>query len=199
MNYYIDNNFKRENTKSSNANSSTTTNRVNNSNNSNNFYDRFRNRLMIPIHRPDGQVLGFGARSLEEDKTNSSKEDDNKIKVAKYINSPETLAFRKNSILYGMHYAKSHIISTGVAILVEGYFDVISLYNSGVKNAVACMGTSLTSEQILSIVNMGKKHGKEITIVVLLDSDVAGQQAVKRSCMNVFNLLPDTLDIRVAR
>ena len=197
MTYEIDNKFKSANTKSSNANS---TNRVNNNNNSsNNFYDRFRNRLMIPIHRPDGQVLGFGARLLEEEKLDSSKEDDNKLKVAKYINSPETLAFRKNSILYGMHFAKSHIISTGVAILVEGYFDVISLYNSGVKNAVACMGTSLTSEQILSIINLGKKHGKEISIVVLFDSDVAGQQAVKRSCMNVFNLLPDTLDIRVAR
>ena len=193
----IDNKFKSANTKSSNANS---TNRVNNNNDSsNNFYDRFRNRLMIPIHRPDGQVLGFGARLLEEEKLDSSKEDDNKLKVAKYINSPETLAFRKNSILYGMHFAKSHIISTGVAILVEGYFDVISLYNSGVKNAVACMGTSLTSEQILSIINLGKKHGREISIVVLFDSDVAGQQAVKRSCMNVFNLLPDTLDIRVAR
>jgi DNA primase len=197
LTYEIDNKFKSANTKSSNANS---TNRVNNNNNSsNNFYDRFRNRLMIPIHRPDGQVLGFGARLLEEEKLDSSKEDDNKLKVAKYINSPETLAFRKNSILYGMHFAKSHIISTGVAILVEGYFDVISLYNSGVKNAVACMGTSLTSEQILSIINLGKKHGKEISIVVLFDSDVAGQQAVKRSCMNVFNLLPDTLDIRVAR
>jgi len=195
--YEIDNKFKSANTKSSNANS---TNRVNNNNDSsNNFYDRFRNRLMIPIHRPDGQVLGFGARLLEEEKLDSSKEDDNKLKVAKYINSPETLAFRKNSILYGMHFAKSHIISTGVAILVEGYFDVISLYNSGVKNAVACMGTSLTSEQILSIINLGKKHGREISIVVLFDSDVAGQQAVKRSCMNVFNLLPDTLDIRVAR
>ena len=197
MTYEIDNKFKSANTKSSNANS---TNRVNNNNNSSyNFYDRFRNRLMIPIHRPDGQVLGFGARLLEEEKLDSSKEDDNKLKVAKYINSPETLAFRKNSILYGMHFAKSHIISSGVAILVEGYFDVISLYNSGVKNAVACMGTSLTSEQILSIINLGKKHGKEISIVVLFDSDVAGQQAVKRSCMNVFNLLPDTLDIRVAR
>src|SRR5947199_232068 len=92
-------------------------------------YDRFRHRLMFPIHNPAGRLVGFGGRTLGDDK-------------AKYVNTAETDQFHKGSLLYGLHLAKREIRETGRAVLCEGYFDVIASVACGVHEAVAGVGTA---------------------------------------------------------
>ena len=94
-------------------------------------YDRFRNRLMFPIHNLSGKVIAFGARQIKEDK-----------KQPKYINSPETNLYVKSDVLYGLYQSKNDIRKEDKCILVEGYTDVISLYQIGIKNVVSSSGTS---------------------------------------------------------
>ena len=124
-------------------------------------YDRFRGRVMFPIYNISGRVLAFGARILGN-KTE---------KTAKYINSPETPIYHKSDVLYGLYQAKQAIRQEDTCYLVEGYTDVISLFQTGIKNVVASSGTSLTHEQIRLI----SRYTKNVT--VLFDGDAAGLKA----------------------
>lgn len=140
-------------------------------------YDRFRGRVIFPIHNASGRVIAFGGRILgAADKT------------AKYINSPETPVYEKSKVLYGLHLAKGTITKNDVCYLVEGYTDVISLYQAGIKNVVASSGTSLTSEQIRQI----KRYSQNVTI--LYDGDEAG---IKASLRGMDMLLAEGLNVRV--
>lgn len=127
------------------------------------FYDRFRNRIMIPIWDEEGRPVGFGARALEE------------ADQPKFLNSPQTPLFDKSRTLYGIHAARKAIAKKGEAVLVEGYLDVIALHQAGYKNAVSPMGTALTAPQIQII----KKAAPRI--VLALDPDLAGQKAIVRA------------------
>lgn len=126
-------------------------------------YDRFRNRLMIPIRDERGRVTGFGARALNPD--------DN----PKYLNSPQTPLFDKSKTLFGLDTAKSAIRENETAVIVEGYMDAITAHQAGFKNVVAQMGTALTETQIRILTRTAKK------LILALDSDAAGQNATRRS------------------
>lgn len=123
-------------------------------------FDFFRGRAMFPIHSVTGRILGFGGRTLRNDK-----------KIAKYFNSPESIIYNKSEILYGLYFAKGDIIKYDNCFLVEGYADVISMHQSGIKNVVASSGTSLTKGQIKLI----RRYTNNITI--LYDGDAAGIHA----------------------
>lgn len=125
-------------------------------------YDRFRNRLMIPIADHNGLVVGFGARTLDPDG------------IPKYLNSPQTPIFDKGRMLYGLDRAKRHIREARQVIIVEGYMDVIQAWQGGFKNVVAQMGTALTANQL----SLLKRYTKRF--VLALDSDAAGMQATMR-------------------
>ena len=126
------------------------------------FYDRFRHRLMFPIHSVTGKLVGFGGRALGDDR-------------AKYINSAETAAFHKGSLLYGLSQAKRAVRDQGRAVLVEGYFDVIAMVASGVPTAVAAMGTALTPEQAKLIARFADE------VVLGYDGDEAGANAATKA------------------
>ncbi len=128
-------------------------------------YDRFRNRVIFPIHNVSGKIIAFGARILRNDAKSSQ---------AKYLNSPETEVYHKSSSLYGIHQAKNELRRLNVCYLVEGYTDVISLHQAGIKNVVASSGTSLTIEQI-KLIGRFTQH-----ITVLYDGDSAGIKAALR-------------------
>ena len=132
-------------------------------------YDRFRRRLMFPITALDGVVIGFGGRALGEEKG------------AKYINTPETLLYKKSRVLYGLDLAREAIRRTRAAVLVEGYFDVIGLHQAGVKNAVAVCGTALTPEHVELL---KRCDCREVT--VLFDGDVAGLAAPGKAAAALF-------------
>lgn len=146
-------------------------------NKENRYYDRFRGRVIFPIHNVSGKVIAFGARILKADK-----------KQPKYINSPETPIYHKSNILYGMHQARQTIRQTDNCYLVEGYTDVISLHLAGVENVVASSGTSLTEEQIKLI----GRYTENIT--VLFDGDAAGMKA---SLRGIDMILEKGLNVRV--
>ncbi len=124
-------------------------------------YDRFRNRLMFPICDIQGRVTGFGARVLDNS-------------LPKYINSPQTAIYDKSSILYGVDKAKAAIRKKNLAIIVEGYMDVLTAHQHGWQNVVGSMGTSLTENQVGGI----KRLTKNITLA--LDADLAGEEATLR-------------------
>jgi len=151
-----------------------------------NIYDRFRNRLMIPIKDDRGRVVGFGARALNPD--------DN----PKYLNSPQTTLFDKSSTLFGLDRAKSAIRDTETAVIVEGYMDVIQAHQAGYENVVAQMGTAMTEPQLNLIAPRYAKN-----IVMALDADDAGQNATRRSLEVARNALQNdymgkmSVDIRV--
>ncbi len=126
-------------------------------------FDRFKGRVMFPIHSMSGRVLGFGGRILDSSK-----------KAAKYLNSPESDIYHKSKVLYGIYYAKKMIAKEDNCYLVEGYTDVIQMYQSGIENVVSSSGTALTPEQI-RLVNRLTKN-----ITVLFDGDAAGQRAAIR-------------------
>lgn len=138
-------------------------------------YDRFRGRVVFPIHNVSGKTIAFGARTLRTDK-----------KEPKYINSPETEVYHKSNVLYGIHQAKQAIRNEDMCYLVEGYTDVISLHLAGVENVVASSGTSLTKEQIQLI----SRYTKNIT--VLYDGDSAG---IKASFRGINMILEHDLDV----
>tara|TARA_Y100001970_G_C14234469_1_gene860877 strand:- start:772 stop:2667 length:1896 start_codon:yes stop_codon:yes gene_type:complete len=121
--------------------------------------DRFRNKLMIPIMNPKGNVIGFGARTIEKDFH------------PKYLNSPTSPTFDKKSILFGMNLATQEIRKKDQVIIVEGYFDVIGCYQHGIRNVVASMGTAITGNQLKSITKLTKN------IIFALDGDSAGMSA----------------------
>jgi len=143
----------------------------------NKTYDRFRGRVMFPIHNLSGRVIGFGGRILSAE---ASK--------AKYVNSPESEIYSKSRVLYGIYYAKNSIIKNDNCYLVEGYTDVISLNQSGVENVVASSGTSLTTEQIKLI----KRFTKNVTI--LYDGDLAG---IKASFRGIDMILEEGMNVKI--
>lgn len=128
-------------------------------------YDRFRNRVIFPIHNVSGKIIAFGARILRNDAKSSQ---------AKYLNSPETEVYHKSSSLYGIFQAKNEIRRVEECYLVEGYTDVISLHQAGIFNVVASSGTSLTVDQIRLIGRFTQK------VTVLFDGDSAGIKAALR-------------------
>jgi len=140
------------------------------------FYDRFRGRLMFPIHNESGKIIGFGGRALRHGDE------------PKYLNSPETPLYRKSYVLYNLHRAKETVRKGGYSVLVEGYMDVIGVYSAGVHNVVASCGTALTNTQARSI----KRHSERI--VVNFDPDAAGANAAERS---IQLLLDEGLKVRV--
>ena len=128
------------------------------------IYDRFRNRIMIPITDPMGHVIAFGGRILND-----------VIDAPKYLNSPETSVFNKRQVLFGLDRAGQEIMRSGFVIVVEGYMDAISLASAGVKNVVATLGTAFTAEHIKLLKRYAKKT------VFCYDSDSAGQRATMRA------------------
>lgn len=126
-------------------------------------FDRFKGRVIFPIHSMSGRVVGFGGRIL-----------DNSKKAAKYLNSPESDIYNKSKVLYGIYYAKQAIAKEDNCYLVEGYTDVIQMYQAGIKNVVSSSGTALTADQIRLINRLTKN------ITVLFDGDAAGQRAALR-------------------
>ncbi|NOQ72378.1 MAG: DNA primase [Crocinitomix sp.] len=143
----------------------------------NRSFDFYRGRVMFPIHSIAGKVLGFGGRTLKADK-----------KIAKYFNSPESELYNKSKILYGLYFAKNAIIKYDNCFLVEGYTDVISMYQAGVENVVSSSGTSLTTDQIKLI----KRYTENITI--LYDGDAAG---IKASFRGIDMILSEGLNVKV--
>lgn len=140
-------------------------------------YDRFRGRIIFPIHNLAGKVTAFGARTIEK---NSDQ--------PKYVNSPETTFFQKRNSLYGIFQAKSEIRKCDSCYLVEGYTDVLALYDCGIKNVIGSMGTALTIDQI----NIIKRYTNNITI--LFDGDIAG---IKASLRGIDLLLEQGMYVKV--
>jgi len=128
------------------------------------FYDTFRNRLVFPFMDRRGRVCGFGGRILDES-------DDS----PKYLNGPETVVFRKGSVLYGLPQAVETMLKEERALLVEGYFDVMSLHQAGIKGVVAASGTAFTEKQALILKRLVKR------VLLLFDADAAGLKAAFRS------------------
>ncbi len=145
--------------------------------NENGKFDRFRGRVMFPIHGLSGNVIGFGGRILKKD-----------VKAAKYLNSPESDIYHKSKVLYGMYFAKKAITQLDKCYLVEGYTDVISMHQSGIENVVASSGTSLTVDQIRLI----KRFTPNVTIIY--DGDAAG---IKASLRGIDLVLEQGLNVRV--
>ena len=142
-------------------------------------FDRFKGRVMFPIHSMSGRILGFGGRILKADK-----------KAAKYLNSPESDIYHKSKILYGIYQAKKEIAKQDNCFLVEGYTDVISFNQSGVENVVASSGTALTSDQI-RLVNRLTKN-----ITVLFDGDAAG---IRASIRGIDLILEQGMNVKVVQ
>jgi len=140
------------------------------------LYDRFRNRLMFPIHNESGKIIGFGGRALSSDDE------------PKYLNSPETPLYKKSHVLYNLHRAKEGIRKEDRVILVEGYMDVIGVTAAGVRNVVASCGTALTTHQVQAV----KRHSHRIA--VNFDPDGPGANAAERS---IDVLLVEGMQVRI--
>ena len=142
-------------------------------------FDRFKGRVMFPIHSMSGRILGFGGRILTADK-----------KSAKYLNSPESDIYHKSKILYGIYQAKKEIAKQDNCFLVEGYTDVISFHQSGIENVVASSGTALTPDQIRLISRLTKN------ITVLFDGDAAG---IRASIRGIDLILEQGMNVKVVQ
>ncbi len=140
-------------------------------------FDRFKGRVMFPIHSMSGRVLGFGGRILAKNE-----------KAAKYLNSPESDIYHKSKVLYGIYYAKQTIAKEDNCYLVEGYTDVIQFHQTGIKNVVSSSGTALTSEQIRLINRLTKN------ITVLFDGDAAG---IRASLRGIDLILEQGMNVKV--
>ncbi len=141
-------------------------------------YDRFRNRLMIPIRNMDGQVVGFGARALDIDS------------LPKYLNSPQTELFNKSQLLYGLDMAKPYIREARYVVIVEGYMDVMQAWQAGYRNVVAQMGTALTESQLRLLKRFSKRF------ILALDADAAGFKATMRGLQVARETLDRDLEVR---
>src|SRR6201996_7691752 len=141
------------------------------------LYDRYRGRVMFPIHSFTGRGIAFGGRPLKNDKN-----------VPKYVNSPESEIYHKSNVLYGLYFAKKAIREEDNCYLVEGYADVISVHQAGIENTVASSGTSLTVEQIRLIGRLTKN------ITILYDGDAAG---IKASLRGLDMILEEGLNVKV--
>jgi DNA primase len=127
------------------------------------IYDRFRGRLMFPVFDSLGRVVAFGGRALKKEQE------------PKYVNSPETVIYRKSNILYGFFHAKQAIKKSGEAVMVEGYMDLIATFQAGVQNVVATSGTALTSRHLHILKPFAR------TLMLAFDMDLAGQEAARRA------------------
>ncbi len=141
------------------------------------LYDRFRGRVIFPIHSFTGRVIGFGGRTLKTDKT-----------VPKYVNSPESDIYHKSNVLYGLFFAKKAIRDADNCYLVEGYADVLSVHQAGIENVVASSGTSLTIEQVRLIGRFTKN------VTILFDGDTAG---IKASLRSLDMILEEGLNVKI--
>lgn len=141
------------------------------------LYDRFRGRVIFPIHSLSGRVLGFGGRILNSDKSK-----------AKYVNSPESEIYHKSNVLYAIPFAKREIVSHDMAYMVEGYADVISMHQAGITNVVSSSGTSLTEDQIKMISHFTRN------LTLLYDGDAAG---IKASLRGIDMVLAKDMNVRV--
>jgi len=139
--------------------------------------DRFRGRVMFPVHSLSGKVVAFGGRILKKDD-----------KLAKYVNSPESEIYHKSNELYGIYFAKKSILQQGRCFLVEGYTDVISMHQNGIENVVASSGTALTPQQIRLI------HRFTENVTVIYDGDKAG---IKAAIRGIDLLLEEGMNIKV--
>ena len=148
-------------------------------NNPNHYYDTFVNRIMFPIINEREEVIGFGGRSIDG-------------KEPKYLNSKESLIFKKKSCLYGINIAKTHIMKQDEVILVEGYMDTIACHKMGIKNVVGTLGTAITEEHAIEI----KKYTKNV--ILALDGDEAGIKATKMAILTLlkFDLKLTILSIK---
>jgi DNA primase len=131
----------------------------------NGYYDRFRDRIILPIFNASRRVIGMGGRVMDDS-------------LPKYLNSPETLVYQKSRSLYGIHSARQACREKSLVYVVEGYFDAIALYHFGIKNVVATLGTSLTAEHVKILRGFVGENGKAILVY---DSDDAGIKAATRS------------------
>lgn len=129
------------------------------------FYDRFRGRVIIPIHDIFGRIVAFGGRTLHDADKNNPK----------YLNSPETAIFKKGNLLFGLDKAHQEISRTNTAVVVEGYMDAISLVSAGIKNVVASLGTAFTANHAKLLARYARK------IILCYDNDTAGQRATMRA------------------
>ncbi len=141
------------------------------------LYDRFRGRVMFPIHNFTGRIIGFGGRTLKTEKS-----------VPKYVNSPESDIYHKSNVLYGLFHAKKAIRDADNCYLAEGYADVLSVHQAGVENVVASSGTSLTTEQIRLIARFTQN------VTILYDGDAAG---IKASLRGLDMILEEGLNVKV--
>jgi DNA primase len=139
-------------------------------------YDRFRDRIMFPLLDLSGRVIGFAGRAMDREAS------------PKYLNSPETVLYRKKEFLYGLNFTRQYIKEEKYAIVVEGYMDFLTLYQSGIRNAVATSGTAMTPEHAHLIKRFASR------VVLVFDGDEAGQAAARRG---VFTLAPFDLDVSV--
>jgi DNA primase len=144
--------------------------------NKNGYYDRFRGRVVFPIHDPRGRTIGFGARTLKDEQP-------------KFLNSPETAVFSKGRGFYGLHLSKEEIEKTRTVYIVEGYLDVIVPFQAGVRGLVATLGTALTKDHLKILRRYADK------VVLVFDSDAAGQKASERG---LDLLLSENVDIFIA-
>ena len=142
----------------------------------NGYFDRFRGRLMFPIHNESGKIIAFAGRAMTPEEE------------PKYMNSPETPIYRKSYVLYNLHRARKAIRKNGRCILVEGYMDVIGLAAAGIEEAIASCGTALTPQQVRTL------HRHAGRIVVNFDADAAGVKAAERS---IHLLLEEGMHVRV--
>jgi len=133
------------------------------------YYDRFRQRLMFPIFNLSQKPIAFGGRKLK------------KADTAKYVNSPETPLYSKSNILYGLNFARDHIRDTNKVFVVEGYFDLISLWQAGIKNIVASSGTAFTLQQARLLARFAEE------VYLFFDADSAGQNAALRSVDSLYD------------
>lgn len=143
-----------------------------------NYYDKFRGRIIFPIFSPNGRVIAFGGRVMEKSDS-----------AAKYLNSPESIIYLKRKSLYGLYHSKDDIRKLDKAILVEGYLDLISLFQGGIKNVVASSGTALTEDQAQLLSRYTRN------IVVFYDADPAG---VKASLRSIEILLKFDFEVKIA-
>ena len=149
--------------------------------NENKKYDRFRGRVIFPIHNLSNKVIGFGGRILKTDAVWN-------VKSPKYVNSPESDIYHKSKVLYGLNFARKFIVNENNCYLVEGYTDVISMHQAGIENVVSSSGTSLTVEQIRLI----KRYTPNITII--FDGDTAG---IKASLRGVDLILEEGMNVKM--
>jgi len=146
------------------------------------YLDRFRGRLMFPIFDHLNRVIAFSGRAL------------NLTDQPKYLHSPETKLFNKSQVLYGLNHAIKSIGQEDFAIVVEGYFDAIALYQAGIKNVVACQGTALTRSQV----NKALKYTRSKKLVILFDGDIPGQKASEKTIETLADLVnSEQVDLRL--